>query len=752
MDDGIDREPVVRIQILPGNSKPRYVSKNAAVMSILDRVRSTLYIVGEGRESIVTWLSELPEDEQEALVAELTSTLNSAYYVQRANAIFVLGLLGTRARPAIRAIVQSMNVWNCKVTMAAAEALPKIDAIEAATALANGFNKIPSTDSASLSWCNQDESIVQCLEALGPSAISAAPNLCAYLHFMGRTNHALISMGADAIPYVLTEVRRASSKRLPQICRNAAEIFSAIGTDACQPLIDALLCLQDDRLRMAMIFSFLEPPALTEDAREPLRRLLSDASVKAYAEQALAKLDAQSRAKVSANGMLSRDAVSAVLSAVRSGRYIFSKNIALASMTDAQKVSLVGSLIEYVKSFKQSEQVNAIYVLGLLGQQASPATADIVKALDRMDCAAVIQAADTLLKIGAAYAVPELIAELPAEAQRMTVTGLSRTQERAIECLELFSEYFRDSFKGLTQKSFSSHLPFLAAFLATRSVNTLLATIGPAAIPAIIDEVRRAAVRKKLTWTCPNAAIVLTAIGAPASQPLNDALVASTPETREAFSLVFSTLKPPALSISAAPILSGSLLDYSSGRNVSSNARLALIALGGEAAPAVVDHLGASLARSARGQTNESRMLDELLARYGESAIPSLVEHMPHKDPMSQANLASAILRMDAYNKDAAEILLTLLKSDDAKVRANAVWAVADSHKQGPVIGLVNDLLLPLVKRAWHDRDANVRKAASSVLQQLLTSEGWHAQLASVSVARSKREIQIEKMKAEEQP
>jgi len=717
-------------------------------MSILYRVRSTLYIAGEGIESIVTLLSGLPEDEQQYLVAELTSTLNSAYYVQRANAIFVLGLLGTSARPAIKAIVQSTSVWNCKVTMAAAEALPKIDASEAATALANGFYKIPSADSGSLSWCNQDESIVQCLEALGPSAISAAPNLCAYLHFMGRTNHALISMGADAIPYVLTEVRRANIKRLSQICRNAAEIFSAIGSDACQLLIDALLCLQDDRLRMAMIFSFLEPPALNEDAREPLRRLLSDASVKAYAEQALAKLDAHLRAKASANGMLSQDAVSAVLSAVRSGRYIDNKNIALASMTDRQKMNLVGSLIESVKSFKQSEQINALYVLGLLGQQASSATADIVKALKQMDCAAVIQAADTLSKIGAAYAVPELIALLPAEAQRMTVNGLSRTEERAVECLEIFSECFKES----SQKSFSSHVPFLAAFLATRSVNTLLASIGPSAIPAIIDELTRAAVRKQTTWTCPNAAIVLTAIGAPASQLLNDALVSSTPGTREAFSLVFSTLKPPAISIEAAPILCSLVFDQSGGGSVSSNARLALIALGGQAAPAILDHLGARLTRTAKGQTSEARMFDELLAKFGESAIPPLIAHLPHLDDLNQANLASAILRMDAYNKEAAEILLTLLKSDDAKVRANAVWAVADSHKQGPTIGLVRDMLLPLVKRAWHDRDATVRKAASSVLEQLLTREGWQAQLKSVSVARSQREIQNEKIKAEERP
>jgi hypothetical protein len=145
-------------------------------------------------------------------------------------------------------------------------------------------------------------------------------------------------------------------------------------------------------------------------------------------------------------------------------------------------------------------------------------------------------------------------------------------------------------------------------------------------------------------------------------------------------------------------------------------------------------------------------MLDELLAKFGVSTIPVLISHLPRLDQMNQANLASAILRMDAYNKDAAELLLTLLKSDDAKVRANAVWAVADSHKQGPTIGLVRDMLLPLVKRAWHDRDATVRKAASSVLGQLLTREGWQAQLKTVAVARSQREIENEKIKAEERP
>ncbi len=708
---------------------------------ILTRVRSSLYLSNNSKDELADLLNKAPENEKAMLIAPLTSCLYSVHHSWRANAVCVLGLIGPQARSAVPAIIKAMEgtFTSCKGVMCAAEALPKIGATYAVPELIKALQHAPEPDATSRrGWSYYDSHIVECLEAFGPSACDAAPYLAVHLHFHASANPALISIGAAAVPAILREVKRTTAKRLEWMCFNAAVVLSAIGSDASQPLIDALESSAPENLvAISMVFGFLRlvpmplrrRHALNANAVPTLQRLLMDTRVQKYAKKALLTLESPPGSRVSANTF-----TSVVLDTVRCGWQISDQTKGeLAAIFDiapnGKKRGLITPLTSSLQSDQSVERANAVYVLGLLGPQAQSAVPGIISALGYINCKGIMQAAEALREIGAAYAVPELVNALPQppSPQQSISNGFSQQEKCILECLESFGPLL------------SSNASIFAAFLRNGGTNTVLANIGAAAIPAILNEVERVSGQHAMTWECPHAAEVLSAIGAAASKPLIDALESSTPQTREAIALVFGSLRGPALSVEAAPVLCRFLMDES--QNVRTHVRKALLELGPSAAVAVGEHL--SFSSATLHPSDPSRIARDILKGYGASAVPALTAHMSSVNPEKQANLAVYILGIDPHDTNAAEKLMSLLGDENEKIRLIAVHAVGEACRNaptGPLPGLIKERLLPAVMKAWQDPKFSVRQQAAEVLTKIRprTEDLTDTLLRSVTAAKSK--------------
>lgn len=707
------------------------------VTMILNRIRCCAYLTEISKTQLAKEVVALSRDDRVTLLNHLPEILSADNYAYRANALFAIGLFGPQARFALPGIIESMDCWNCKVVVQVADTLTNIGATYAVPALLGALRKAPPPDGTSLQWTIQDEYILEIIETFGTAAESAAPALAAYLHFHNSANQALISIGAAAIPAILDQVERATKSRLNWVSHNAAEIISAIGIDITKQLVQSFeASTPEGRLALLSMVSMLRPPALSKNAIPWLRQLLRDDSFQSYAERALHTLESYKEPVTGAS-----DKPTVILNMVHSGKYLSeSSKLTLSQLlrkaTASEQQNLLNPLCEAMQSGGGgcARRANAIYVLGLLGPQAGPAVPSIIEAMLRVNCRGVIQAADALAKIGASYAVPELIKALNP-APNPSSGGWSRVNECIMVCLESFGP------------ALSSEAPLLALCLDHGSVNTVLASIGPAAISPILDEVKRQIDGSKLWRTCRFAAEALSAIGAPASRPLIEALASSTAKNREAISLLFSHLKPPALSLEAVPALCRLYLSNST--DIRNNATKALHALGPAAAPAtgefIADYLTTTPFPPHFGHPNHSYgaasayIREELLKESGLSAIPALTARLSHNSPEIQSKAAAWILRINPDDNKAVAKLLSLLANNNEQVRLLAIEAViqARGNTQNPLPTLIKEKLLPAVIKAWQDPNSAVRRKACEALAVMITDEALSTALGGVSSAVS---------------
>ncbi len=540
----IQHLPVASVSMTVHNSRSTNETFSDPVMMIMNRVRSCAYFSETSKSELAEEFIALQKDDKVTLLNHLPGCLQSDNYAHRANALFALGLFGPQARFALNGVIGAMDCWNCKVILQVADTLTNIGPSYAVPALVDALRKAPPPEAAALQWTITDIYILECLEAFGPAASSAAPDLAACLHFINDPNQALISIGAAAIPAILNQVQRATESRQDWVCHNAAEIISLIGSDASQLLAESFASSTlEGRVSLMSMVSLLQPPALTENAIPWLRQLLTDESVRSYAASALHTLESCATPGASASDM-----ANVVLNMVRSGLYFSdTSKLELAALLnnapESEKENLVAPLCAAMQGSGCVRRANAIYVLGLLGPQAGPAVPAIIAAMMKVSCKGLIQAAEALSKIGASFAVPELIKSLNPQPHPNGF-GWSRVNECIMVCLDTFAPLL------------SSEAQVLAMNLGHGSADTVIAGIGPAVIPGVLKEVELHSDQTSMSRTSRFAAEVLSSIGSAASQPLINALESSTGKPLEAISLVFSLLKPPALSSEAAPALS----------------------------------------------------------------------------------------------------------------------------------------------------------------------------------------------------
>jgi len=708
-----------------------------SVMAILNRVRCCSYLSEPSKSELAEELAAVPENEKTPLVNHLLSCLQSDNYAHRANALYVLGLFGPQARLTVRQIIGSMDCWNCKVVMQIADTLRKIGASYAVPALVGALRKAPAPEETRLQWTIHDEYILECLESFGPDASSAAPDLAAYLHFHNSANQALVSIGAAAIPAILNEVQRAIESRLDWVCHNAADIISLIGSDVSQLLVESFtLSTPKGRRALMSMVSLLQPPALNENAIPWLRRLLTDASVQTYAEKALLTLESSATPTESAN-----DPATVVLNTVHSGLYLSdTAKLELAELLDkppeTEKEKLVAPLCAAMQSGGCVRRANAVYVLGLLGPQAGSAVPAIIQAMKKVSCRGVMQAADALAKIGASYAVPELIKSLNPQPNPSGF-GWSRDNECIMVCLGSFGSLL------------NSDAPFLAALLGHGSADMVLASIGPAVIPGVLKVVEQDCGQTRMSRTCRFAAEVLSSIGFAASQPMIDALESSAGKPQEAFSLVFSLLKPPALNSEAAPALNQMLM--SEVAKIRDNARKALLAMGTSAAPSTGEFLAEYLTttpfpprhgmHTTHTSVSSHFIRGDILKESGLSAVPALTARLSHASPEIQCKAAAWILRITPDDSNAAEKLVCLLGDADEQIRLLALEAVMVARcarHTPPLPDLIQDKLLPAVMKTWQDPKSAVRQKACETLVAIGTGDTASKVLSTVTVAQSR--------------
>jgi HEAT repeat protein len=734
----ISYQPVAQVRMTVNTGQSKSETLSDPVMMILNRVCRCAYLSEASKSELAEEFIAMPENDKVTLLNHLPSSFDSDNYANRANALFALGLFGPQARFALHGIIGAMDCWNCKVVMQVADTLTNIGASYAVPALLDTLRKAPPPEGTSLQWTINDEYILECLEAFGPAASSAAPALAAYLHFHNSANQALFSIGAAAIPAILNQVQRATESRLDWVRHNAAEIISSIGVDVSQQLVESFASsTPEGRRSLLSMVSLLKPPVLNENAIPWLRQLLTDESLQTYAAEALLNLESGATPDASASDM-----ATVVLKMVHSGLYLSdTSKIELADLLgkapESEKEKLVAPLCAAMKSGGGGcvRRTNAVYVLGLLGPQAGPAVPAIIGAMKKVSCKGVMQAADALSKIGASYAVPELIKSLNP-VPHPNGFGWSRDNECIMVCLGAFEPFL------------SSDAPFLAMLLGHGSANTLIAGIGPAVIPGVLKEVELHSDQTDMSRTSRFAAEVLSSIGSAASQPLIDALESSTAKPLEAISLVFSLLQPPALSSEAAPALNR--LFMSEVTNIRNNAKKALLALGPSAEASTGEFLAEQLTTTpfpTRVGTHphpvygaSSFIRDGLLKESGLSAIPALTARLSHASPEIQSRAAAWILKISPDNSTAVEKLVSLLGDADEQVRLHALEAAIQTRLgvQSPLPDLMKEKLLPAVMKAWQDRKSAVRRKACEALAVMATEDTMGKVLGGVTAAQSR--------------
>lgn len=406
----------------------------------------------------------------------------------------------------------------------------------------------------------------------------------------------------------------------------------------------------------------------------------------------------------------------------------------LNKLSELDKQAMVDPLVSCLQSESCRERDNAAYLLGQLGMQARSAIPAMIESMRFMDCRGVLQVAQSLRNTGVAYAVPELLNALPQQAPELNATshhGFSLQHQHVIECLEALGSLA------------VSATPYFTGWLRSSDGNTVLAQIGPAAIPQIIKEIRRASPHHAMTWVCQNAAEVLSSIGVASSQLLIDALDrAGTQEERVAFSWVFSALRAPALAIDAAPALSRLLLEDAG--NASNCTKTALVNLGPAAASAVCECLFPYTTQATQ-QTSISkyhgaqRILRDMLKSFGAPAIPFLADRMSSVDLKIKSRLAACILIIDPGDLSGLETLVNLLANEDEKARLAALEAAGEARPRvpGPLPPVMKEKLVPALIRCWQDPKPAVRQEAAMVLGKFgITSDEL---MKYVSIATKQR-------------
>jgi len=211
----------------------------------------------------------------------------------------------------------------------------------------------------------------------------------------------------------------------------------------------------------------------------------------------------------------------------------------LAKFTTDFKSELVEALISVLRSDYLAHRVNAAYMLGLLGPDARTAIPAMIEAMNGALGNIEWSVVEALPKIGAIYALPELIRSLGQAPTEGATSWDSKLQDsHIIACLAALGP------------AASSAAPRLMPYLGSYAAEQALTRMGLAVVPVMLEYVQREDTRH--AWVYSNAAKVIEGIGPQAIQFLNELLRSNSVKNRPALLAVFNSL-PANLNVNLTP-------------------------------------------------------------------------------------------------------------------------------------------------------------------------------------------------------
>lgn len=307
-----------------------------------------------------------------------------------------------------------------------------------------------------------------------------------------------------------------------------------------------------------------------------------------------------------------------------------------------EKAKLVAAIRPFLRSSKWEEQANAIYLLGYLGDSATPAVPEIIKAMDAPMSNVAWEAAPALARIGSP-AMPALIAALKAEKP-----GTSKRIHNLTKCI-----------KEMGPKALAA-APLLVPFLDdghnTGAIDALV-SIGPSCLPDIcqgFDKDARSVV-------VVHAGYVFEKLGiATSSKALVNYLKGKCSETGKKNAVFALARMKPAPDKVAIAILCKIMAEGN--KDTLENAALALTAIGPQAAPDVLE-----LASNRDSEVRER--VQKILRTYDTNPVASsasvqvLVNKLNKANTEDAAQLAATILKLQPNNAQAITKLRQILIS-----------------------------------------------------------------------------------------
>ena len=347
------------------------------------------------------------------------------------------------------------------------------------------------------------------------------------------------------------------------------------------------------------------------------------------------------------------------------------------AMTENGKEALAISLTAVLQTPGYYGNENAFNVLVLLGPPAVPAMVQLMTGRFNHPGSNNQKLAAALHKIGDQFAMPEMVWAMEKQ-----------DDQNAQRCEPLILNWLGDCGE--------SAVPHLVPYLGIFEVCQALEKIGPVAIPAIVEEVKRFDVNATVDWnirgqankslTGHNAARVLSAYGEASIQPVLDAIKSTTGTPRQALLAMFGNMQPQARSIEAAPAICRAFLEDDNYFFASQ----ALRSLGPSAITYVCDCF-------AHADRSVYPRMFVFLSSYGYSEIPLLTNCLSHPNPAAQANSAVAILKITGAEDDKAiKTLLALISSDADEEVAVVLEALVIGSERGLQLHLVPALLKTL--------------------------------------------------------
>lgn len=337
----------------------------------------------------------------------------------------------------------------------------------------------------------------------------------------------------------------------------------------------------------------------------------------------------------------------------------------LSTLSQDKKREIVEALAPFLKSERWEEQANAVYLLGYLGDAATPAVPDMIKAMDAKMSNVAWAVGPALAMIGAP-AVPPLIAAFKAEP-----VTLSRRVYNLNNCVRAM---------GAKAAGVAPYIvPFLDNGHNTGAVAALEA-IGPACLPAICKGFEQ----DQRGLVVVHAGYVFEKIGAiPSTAAIVSYLNGKCTALGKKNAVYALAKMKPAPGKAAVPVLCRVMAE-GDGETLE-NAATALTAIGPYAAPDVLE-LASHKELSVRARVQKILRTYENDSTAAGASVKVMVNKLNNANDKEAAEAAATILKLAPGNVPAVAKMRELLTSKKSGEVTTALRALPKAEAGGKAL------------------------------------------------------------------